>query len=180
MKIELKQQTLEEGFLYFQRDMQRDFPEDEIKPWSVIEPMVRSGVYELLGAWDGDKQVGYAWMFIPEGEAVLIDYLAVLPEYRGTGVGTAILKALSQRYRNQILILESEYPEDAPDVEVAKRRLRFYDHAGFVISGVEVILFGVHFCILTHGFDPEARKHLESLYHAMFPEERYHYAVRFI
>ena len=180
MDIVLKRQTLEEGKKFFYRDMQRDFPEDEIKPWEVIEPMVHAGVYDLLGAWFGETQVGYVWMFVPEGDAILIDYLAVLPEYRGTGVGTAILQALAQRYPDRLLILESEYPEDAPEPDVARRRLRFYDHAGFVNTGVEVMLFGVHFCILSHGQDKDARAHMERLYRAMFPGERYDHAVKFV
>lgn len=176
----LKLQSLEEGRELFHRDMQRDFPENEIKPWGIIEKMVRAGEYDLLGAWEGDKMVGYAWMFAPDGEAILLDYLAVMPECRGNSVGSAILKALAERYPDKILILESEYPEDAPEPDVARRRLRFYDHAGFVNSGVEVVLFGVHFCILTHGQDPDARIHMESLYRSMFPGERYDFAVKFL
>ena len=176
----LKLQSLEEGRELFHRDMQRDFPENEIKPWGIIEKMVRAGEYDLLGAWEGDKMVGYAWMFAPDGEAILLDYLAVMPECRGNSVGSAILKALAERYPDKILILESEYPEDAPEPDVARRRLRFYDHAGFVNSGVEVVLFGVHFCILTHGQDPDARIHMENLYRSMFPGERYDYAVKFL
>ena len=176
----LKLQSLEEGRELFYRDMQRDFPENEIKPWDVIENMVLAGEYDLLSAWEEDKMVGYAWMFVPEGESILLDYLAVLPEYRGTGVGTAILQLLATRYPDKTLILESEYPEDAPEPDVARRRLRFYDHAGFVNSGVEVVLFGVHFCILTHGQDPDARIHMESLYRSMFPGERYDFAVKFL
>ena len=79
----LKLQSLEEGRELFYRDMQRDFPENEIKPWDVIENMVLAGEYDLLSAWEEDKMVGYAWMFVPEGESILLDYLAVLPEYRG-------------------------------------------------------------------------------------------------
>lgn len=176
----LKLQSLEEGRELFHRDMQRDFPENEIKPWGTIEKMVRAGEYDLLGAWEGDKMVGYAWMFAPDGEAILLDYLAVMPECRGNGVGSAILKALAERYPDKILILESEYPEDAPEPDVARRRLRFYDHAGFAVSGVEVTLFEVHFCILTHGQDPDARIHMENLYRSMFPGERYDFAVKFL
>ena len=180
MKIQFKLQTPEEGKQFFDRDMQRDFPADEIKPWFVIEEMMKQGIYELLGAWCGDVQVGYAWMFVPAGEAVLLDYLAVLPEHRGNGVGTAILQALHQRYPDKLLILESEYPEDAPEPDVARRRLGFYHRVGMVNTGVEVILFGVHFCILTYGEDPKAREHMESLYHAMFPDQRYEQAVQFL
>ena len=180
MEIQLKLQTPEEGKLFFQRDMQRDFPEDEIKPWFVIEELLRQGVYELLGAWCDDVQVGYAWMFVPAGESILVDYLAVLPEYRGTGVGTAVLQALRQRYNDKLIILESEFPDEAPEPDVARRRLGFYHRAGFVNTGVEVILFGVHFCILSYGEDPHAREHMESLYRAMFPDQQYEKAVQFL
>ena len=54
----LKLQSLEEGRELFYRDMQRDFPENEIKPWDVIENMVLAGEYDLLSAWEEDKMVG--------------------------------------------------------------------------------------------------------------------------
>jgi len=174
--------TPEQGFEIFQKDMFRDFPEDEIKPWEVILRMVNDGVYDLLAAIEDGTMVGYAWIFRPDSDAVLIDYLAVMPQLRGTGVGTRILSALGKQYcaGGKRLLLESEYPETAPEPDVARRRLGFYAKAGFCDTGVQVLLFGVRFCILSLGEDKQGRDHMDQIYRAMFPGERYHQAVQFL
>lgn len=178
----LKFLTAEQGYEIFQKDMFRDFPEDEIKPWDVILRMVNAGEYDLLAAFEDDIMVGYAWIFRPETEAVLIDYLAVLPQFRGTGVGTRMLSALGKQYcaGDKRLLLESEYPETAPEPSVARRRLGFYARAGFCDTGVQVLLFGVRFCILSLGEDKAGKDHMEQLYRAMFPGEFFHHAVQFL
>ena len=182
MDILLKEQSPEEGCALFETHMARDFPASEIKPWDVILGLVESGSYDMLAAYDGDRMVGYAWMFCPKGEAVLLDYLAVLPEYRGTGVGSRILDALAERYcvDGRAFLLESEYPDTAPEPEVARRRLGFYARAGFRNTGVQVLLFGVRFCVLSRGTDDRGRAHMEWIYRKMFPGERYQQAVRFL
>ena len=162
--------------------MHRDFPEDERKPWNVTLDLYGRGIYEMLEArWEG-KMVGYAWMVCPEGSSALIDYLAVLPEYRDSGIGSAILRELTLRYRTrgQSLLLESEFPEEAPDPDIAVRRLSFYARSGFLDSGVLVRLFGVKFCILSSNADLDAKEQMCGIYHAMFPGDLYQYAVQFL
>lgn len=182
MRIQLEEQTLEQGKELFQTYMHRDFPENECKPWDLTVDMHSRGIYDMLTAWMDGKMVGYAWMVCPEGDAALIDYLAVLPEYRGTGIGSEILKALALRYQlhGKHLILESEHPEEAPDPQIAQRRLGFYKRAGFVDTGLQVRLFGVRFCILAHGISGSARMCMDIIYHAMFSDSVYHAAVEFL
>ena len=182
MNIEIIEQTPEEGKVIFDNHMHRDFPENEIKPWNIALELYRRGIYEMLQILSDGIMVGYVWMVCPSGEAALIDYLAVLPEYRSEGYGSRILKALVERYRlrGMELLLESEYPDEAPDRAMAIRRLGFYKRAGFKNSGVEVRLFGVHFCILTFGKEGNARQKMEHLYRAMFPERLYRHAVEFL
>ena len=182
MKIELRQQTLEEGRLTYDREMHRDFPEDELKPWEITVQMYEAGIYEMLEAFVDGTLVGYAWMVFPKGGSALIDYLAVLPQFRCGGYGTAILEALSCRYslRGMELLLESEFPEEAPDPAMARRRLGFYQRAGFRDSGVQVRLFGVRFCILVHGDAVDAKEQMTHLYRAMFSDPLFREAVQFL
>ncbi len=148
--MELKQLTLAEGERFYAAHLKRDFPPSELKPWAMMSAAARVGQYDLLAALDHGVMVGYAWQFRPDTGAILIDYLAVLPQYRGQGVGTRLLAALRQYYgeTGRGVLLESEYPPEAPDLEEAKRRLAFYARAGLEDTGVQTRLFGVRFQIL--------------------------------
>lgn len=177
--IKLVKLKLSEGRYVFDTHMFRDFPADEIKPWKIMEKLYRDGCYDMLAAVVDGKMVGYAWQFRPGGDVLLIDYLAVLPEYRGNGIGSRILRALVEHYREK-LILESEFPQEAPDRAVAERRLGFYNRAGFEITNVQVRLFGVRFHILAHGGDAKAKEHMQNIYHAMLTPELAKTAVEFL
>ncbi len=182
MQIILKEQSLTEAKETFDTHMQRDFPVNEQKPWDVTLGLYSKGIYEMLEIRSGGAMVGYAWMVCPEGNAALIDYLAVLPQYRGTGIGGRILKELSCRYarRGQTLLLESEFPDEAPDPQIARRRLGFYARAGFLDTGVQVRLFDVRFAILSPADPSAARQQMQTIYKAMFPGELLPRAVTFL
>lgn len=182
MQIELLEQSLDAAKITYDTHMHRDFPENELKPWDVTVRLYERGIYEMLEARCEGKLVGYAWMVCPKGNSALIDYLAVLPEYRCGGIGGEILMELTRRYRmrGQSLLLESEFPEEAPDPDIAVRRLSFYARSGFLDSGVLVRLFGVKFCILSSGAELDAKEQMYGIYHAMFPGELYLQAVQFL
>lgn len=179
MDMKLIQLTLPEGKRIFDTHMARDFPAAEIKPWEIMEKLYRNGYYDMLAAELDGKMVGYAWQFRPGGDVVLVDYLAVFPEYRGTGIGKRILQAMGEYYQEK-LILESEFPDEAPDRSMAERRLGFYRRSGFEITGVQVRLFGVRFHILAQGGDQNTKSHMEQIYNAMLTPEQAKTAVEFL
>lgn len=171
----LRELTLEQGERFYTAHLKRDFPASELKPWQMMEEAFSKRRYDLLVAYEGDRMVGYAWQFCPPEGAILIDYLAIVPELRGKGYGSALLEALRQYYgaSGRKLLLESEYPGEAPDEQEAKRRLAFYFRAGLIDTGVQTRLFGVRFCILS--FEPldNPRKAIWEIYHAMLDEDRF-------
>ena len=130
--------------------MRRDFPQSELKPLDTLMRLVRKGVYDALGAYDGETLCGYAMLFRRRGGRMpLLDYLAVSPERRGQGVGGAMLGLLRARYHDaDALLIECERAQDAPDADAARRRLRFYARAGALQTGLRATLFGVEFVIL--------------------------------
>lgn len=182
MQIELVEQSLDAAKRTYDTHMRRDFPENERKPWAMTVSLYERGIYEMLEARLEGKMVGYVWMVCPGGETALIDYLAVLPEYRDTGIGGAILRELTHRYRmrGQCLLLESEFPEEAPDPDMAIRRLGFYARSGFLNTGVLVRLFGVKFSILSSNAELNAKEQMRGIYNAMFPGDLHLRAVRFL
>lgn len=173
--MELRMLTREQGARLYKTHLERDFPAQELKPWEIMLEHLERGQYDLLAAYEGEKLVGYAWQYCPPEGAILIDYLAIEPSLRGQGWGARLLKALGAYYgsRGRTLVLESEYPGEAPDPEQARRRLAFYRRAGLLDTGVETRLFGVRFCILSYEALPDPRQTIWDIYHTMLDEERF-------
>ena len=71
--MELRILTEEQGKTVWETDLHRDFPESELKSWDLTCGLIRSGVYEMLDFWENGVRVGYAWMLVPEGDAVLLE-----------------------------------------------------------------------------------------------------------
>ena len=44
----------EEARAVYRRDIRRDFPPDEIKPWATIDSLLRRGRYRCLGLFAAD------------------------------------------------------------------------------------------------------------------------------
>ena len=146
------------------------------------------GLYEPLAFYDeAGALMAYAWQAVlPQCRNVLLDYFAVLPQYRGSGVGTAVLKELAAYYapRKQSLIIECEHPAEAPEPAVARRRIGFYLRAGAHAAAMESRLFGVRYQIYSLpagglAKDEEIHRDLQELYRTMVPEPYYRGNVNF-
>lgn len=134
----------------YREQMTRDFPQDELKPFAMVEQHLRDGIYEPLGFFEGDRLVAYAFQTIlPDARNALLDYFAVLPQYRGTGVGSRGLAMLAQHYAGRLdsLIIECEHPLEAPEPKTARRRIGFYLRAGARAVAMETRLYGVRYQI---------------------------------
>ena len=135
----------------YRERMRRDFPESELKPLEMMLRMLRAGVYDALGVFDGDELAAYALVYRRAGGRVpLLDYLAVEPSRRGHGAGSATLELLKAHYHASAdaLFIECEQPDAAPDPAGAQARIRFYRHSGARLTDLSVTLFGVDFRIL--------------------------------
>lgn len=129
----------------YETRMTKDFPPMELKPLHNIIDMMEQGIYESLLVYD-QEPVGYALVLLPKGISYgLLDYLGIFSEKRNQGYGGQILKELMTYYQDRKLMIESEYPDDAPDRGMAARRLQFYQRNGAVDTGVESRIFGAHY-----------------------------------
>ena len=176
MKIVLL--NVEQAQSIYRSQMVRDFPEAELKPFASVQGMMTRGLYEPLAFYDeAGALMAYAWQAVlPQCRNVLLDYFAVLPQYRGSGVGTAELKELAAYYapRKQSLIIECEHPAEAPEPTVARRRIGFYLRAGAHAAAMESRLFGVRYQIYSLpagglAKDEEIHRDLQELYRPMVP-----------
>ena len=170
--------------------MHRDFPPSELKGVASILALRERDEYDVLAAELNGKMVAYALIFRPkEGRALLLDYLAVEPHLRGRGLGTQLLGILCAYYSDMAdaLMIECERPKTAPDIEKARRRIRFYQRGGAMLTDVRIWLFDVEYSILVM---PCKEKTMEvqgdwaaimlGMYESMLPKAMYDQNVRLI
>lgn len=107
------------------------FPPEERAPFFVLRRRAEQGKAEMLEARDGDKFAGLAYMVCLRDMAYIF-YLAVAPDMRGMGCGSAILGELRERYAGKRLFLAREQLDEAAEnYEQRLRRHDFYLHNGF-------------------------------------------------
>ncbi len=129
---------IEEAAKIYEDHLLRHFPPEEVKPFANIRAMWKVDGYEVFGCYDGEKLLAYGFLSTcPDSEVVLLDYLAVLDEYRGTGIGSRFLRSLCKLYqqKKKAIIIETEDLDHAcnqDEVEERIRRDRFYTGNGVV------------------------------------------------
>lgn len=167
------------------------FPASEKKPFEFILQKRETGNFEILEIADetGDF-CGLAIMMLYQ-ELVLLDYFAIAPERRGTGVGSTVLKALQEKYVGRKFMLEIESTvglnvEDAAESNVTGmslqvrelpasekqarlRRKSFYLRNGMRPMDFQVELFGVEMEILVYGDNATFEEYYSILKSTMPP-----------
>lgn len=126
--------------------MEVDFDSEELLPKLAIHKAVMKGDLEMLIFFDDESkmELGYALVGIKNlyGYTVL-KYIAVLPWYRGHGIGIESMRLLNKRYADtQGFIAEiTDFPD--PDENRQKKLFKFFNRFGyneiksdFRISGV--------------------------------------------
>ena len=176
--------------ILYQFQLTRDFPPSELKSLSAMMNLRERGEYDVLEARENGRFIAYALIYKPgKGRILLLDYLAVEPEIRCRGYGHQLLETLKRYYAQEAdcLMIECERPKASPDVEEARRRIRFYQNAEAVLTNVRVWLFEVEYSILVmpcSGYIvPDHQnwaKEILGMYHQMLPEELYERNVRLL
>lgn len=131
---------------------EKAFPRSEKKPFGMILRGRKKGNYEVLAVEGEDGGFQGLAVTMRWGELVLLDYFAVEPQCRGTGVGSRALSALQERYRGKKFLLEIESTVGVEDREDARnRRKAFYLRNGMESMDFLVNLFGVEMELMTCG-----------------------------
>lgn len=124
------------------------FPRCERKPFAMIRRMCKAGRAEVLSIREAGSFCGLV-IAVQHRDLVLIDYLAIAPNRRGGGLGSAALRLIAQRYAGRRVFLEIERPDPtAQNNAERQRRKRFYLQNGLCEDGVTVRLFGVEMELL--------------------------------
>lgn len=193
--MELKELSKEQLSDIYNRYMTKDFPPDELKPLERIRHTMETGLCCAYGIYEQEALRGYAIFIVPgERRYGLIDYLAVLPEYRGTGVGhrffDRIGDTLAAKYpKLQGFFVETEdveFAADSSERSTREKRISFYEQNGCRMTSLASELFGVTYRIMVYNFydrigDVEGLAGIEDLdgvYLAMFKKHHYDNNVR--
>jgi GNAT superfamily N-acetyltransferase len=114
---------------------QQGFPEHGRKPLPIIRKMTQRKLCQLHIMSEGPAVVGMALSGLDQEErAVVIDYLAVRTELRGTGRGVRFMEYMEQWARGMAgcrgLVVEVE----SEPTEENRRRIRYWERCGFKLT----------------------------------------------
>lgn len=143
--MELRLPSPEQLKTIYDRDLREAFPDAELKPLRNIQDGWEKGLYLPLCLFDGDNIIGEAFLWLGHPGWALLDYLCVSSTCRNGGIGAVILQKLREWQPGTVIFGESEAPEDAPDPDMARRRLGFYARCGLRTAGYDTEMFGVHY-----------------------------------
>ena len=180
--------SLEQVRQLYRERLTADFRPEECKPLSRIEQAMRTGKYRSFGAAADGETLAYAFFVTLEGGLWLLDYLAVREDLRGSGLGSAFLRALQETAlpADGRVLLETEDPDwaqDAAEREHCLRRLRFYLRSGMTDTGVRAAVWGAEYRVLRFACGPaatadEAAEWYRQLYREILPPPLYRFKVR--
>ena len=164
--------------------MKRDFPANELPPFFAVKRNFDKTIYDGFYLTENDLDIGYAVITAPENlQYALINYFAILPEYRSKGYGSEFLRIILNHYSDRTLVLEADNPSVTKNAErrtEAERRVKFYERAGFyVIPTKKAKIFGVDMLIMANSQDENlnAREIMRALYLPAFDSKLW---LRFI
>ena len=180
--MELRIPSVEQLRTIYDRDLKEAFPTAELKPLRNIEKSWAEGWYKPYCLFDGDNIVGEAFLWLGHPGWALLDYLCVADGCRNSGIGASILQKLREREGDTVIFGESEDPDNAPDHDLAVRRLGFYARCGLRTAGYDTEMFGVHYktLYLANGpvDDAALMEEHRFVYENTFSADKYHKYVR--
>ncbi len=151
--LRMKELTYEEITKVYENYMVYDFPKNELKPLSSIERMYQQGRYQGVILEKEDEVIAYGMLLQDsENKAYLLDYFAVLEEFRGEGYGSKALRCLLDFVeKDDLIVMEAENPKKAENSrarEIQEKRLEFYRKNGVRFTGLTSVVFDAAYVIM--------------------------------
>lgn len=137
MKLSIKQITKKSPDAQLAKELfDASFPPNELMPWWFLMWRTKVSGVEFLAFYDGDIFVGASYI-VAEDDFTNVLYLAIDGSHRSKGYGSAVLKAIQERYPSNRISLDIEVLDPATDnYEQRVRRKAFYQKNGFVETGL--------------------------------------------
>lgn len=148
----LKKINLKEFKDLYRKHIIKDFPKEERPNLNKFKKRIKSKNENAYIYCENGKDKAYAIITMLDNYC-FISFLAVYEEYRGEGIGTKLLKEISENFSNKKgIILEVESPQYAiseKDKIVREKRIRFYEKANYkIVENMEICLSSVMFNIM--------------------------------
>ena len=125
------------------------FPEVERAPLPSLHSFALQNGVTYAAVCDGGFR-GIIFTVEDDGLIFLL-YLAIHPEHRGEGLGTAVLDLLSRRAGGRRIFLNAEPPDEGDDRGARIARIRFYRGNGFSDSGKVTTSDGQRYLLMHRG-----------------------------
>jgi len=124
------------------------FPEEERKPLELIQSSYEKHYTNIIEIFYKDIIIGFMILNrVKEKGYAVLDYLAILPQYRNKGFGTKALQILlEQEKENDGVFIEIEKIGLGKDIEdniEREKRKKFYENLGFKKLNFDLFLFDV-------------------------------------
>lgn len=128
------------------------FPKVERMSFDSLLLLQRKADVRFLGFYDkNDEFKGLTYTYHHDNLSWLF-YFAVMPNERGKGYGTRIIKRLLERYKNERFMIDIEdVDQPASNTEQRKKRYEFYKRMGFIDYGVRKVWPGITYNIMSCG-----------------------------
>ncbi len=177
--------TKEELISVYTTHSVRHFPADERKPVSSISRMTEEGRYAGYGLYrekDAELLCYAFFTVLPGCRNILLDYFAVMEQYRSEGIGSYFLERMKYSITDcDGILIETENPDYARDESeriIRNKRISFYERNGAYFADILAKIFGVHYKILflpvLQSPAPETLlSDFDAIYRYMVPQEYY-------
>ncbi|GBG94164.1 GNAT family acetyltransferase [Ligilactobacillus salitolerans] len=127
---------------------QQAFPADELYPAELLRAHLNDKNAKFWSIYDQAKWIGFTYC-MTEKDLTYVGFLAISPEFRGTGYGSQTLKLIKEKYaNNRVCLLIEEVERSYSDFEARKKRLSFYRKNGFQLAGFKIVELGVTYDFL--------------------------------
>lgn len=144
------------------------FPLTERKSFDSLLKNKDNGHAEILSVENENNDFLGLAITAQHQDMVLLDYFAISPNQRSSGVGSKVFQLLKQRYADKRFFLEIERTDIVADNQLQRqKRKAFYLKNGMRNMPFLVDLFGVEMEILTHNCELNFDDYF-TLYHSLF------------
>ena len=105
--METRQLNTQEVWQIYQEKMKQDFPPSELRPYSSMEKLMKSGEYLCFGCFEGDTLAAYAYFVVSRGRGPA-GLLCGKRAYAGPGSGRPVSLGATEFCRK----IQSPFPLD--------------------------------------------------------------------
>ena len=148
------------------------FPIEERPPVHIFFKAAKKENNDLYAIYDDDF-VGFTDLLI-YGNLCYVFFLAVSEEKRNQGYGSKILSGIKELMEDKTIVLcYEEIDEKYPDIELRKRRKKFYYRNGFKDNELKVNEYGVTYDTCYIGKEKVTFEDYIKIYHSVFGERVY-------